>query len=96
MSRVRKVDKNQPEIVRGLRELGYSVRHTHIIGEGFPDIVIGRNGMNLLVEIKQAGEWLTPDEREFFDTWRGCAIIGTSVEEIHEAFQKEAERQGIS
>lgn len=85
---IRKVDANQKEIVYGLRALGYSVRQTHTIGKGFPDIVIGRDGNNLLVEIKRPGEHLTPDEREFFEIWKGNVIIGTSVEEIHETFGK--------
>ena len=89
MTYIRKVDKNQKEIVRTLRALGYSVRHTHIIGKGFPDIVIGKFGMNLLVEIKQEGESLTEDEIKFFDEWRGNAMVGRSAEEIHEEFMRQ-------
>ena len=86
MTYIRKVDANQKQIVMELRARFYSVRQTHIIGKGFPDIVIGKNGHNLFVEIKVPGERLTPDEREFFDTWNGTAIIGTSAEEIHPTF----------
>ncbi len=85
---IRKVDGNQREIVEGLRALGYSVRHTHIVGKGFPDLVVGKFGFTLLVEVKRAGEKLTPDEKDFFETWTGAAIIGTSVEHIHEQFTK--------
>jgi hypothetical protein len=88
MSRIRKVDLNQQEIVRELRALGYSVRHTHTIGKGFPDIVIGKYGRNLLVEIKREGEGLTPDEYEFFETWKGTAMVGRSAEEIHNQFME--------
>ena len=88
MSRIRKVDLNQQEIVRDLRALGYSVRHTHTIGKGFPDIVIGRHGRNLLVEIKRKGEPLTADERDFFAEWRGVAFIGHDAEEVHAHFMK--------
>lgn len=86
MRRAAKVDRNQKEIVRGLRAIGYTVRHTHIIGQGFPDIVIGKHGYNLLVEVKMEGEPLTADEREFFETWQGYAVIGYSVEQINDEF----------
>lgn len=82
MRRAAKVDLNQKQIVRELRALGFSVRHTHTIGQGFPDLVIGMGGITMLVEVKQEGETLTPDEREFFDTWGGAVIIGYSTEQI--------------
>jgi hypothetical protein len=84
--RIRKVDRNQKGMVRGLRALGYSVRHTHIIGKGFPDIAIGKHGRTVLVEIKMEGESLTPDECTFFDEWNGAAIIGVTVEQVHAEF----------
>ena len=84
----RKKDLNQTEIVRGLRAIGYSVRSTHTIGQGFPDVVIGKHGINLLVEIKQAGEKLTLDEQEFFAAWNGSVIVGCSVDEINTEFLK--------
>ena len=89
MSRIRKVDLNQQEIVRELRAMGYSVRHTHIIGKGFPDIVIGKHGVSVLVEIKRAGEPLTHDEKEFFETWKGSAIIGMTAEQIDAEFMNQ-------
>jgi len=88
MSIRRKIDLNQREIVQGLRALGYTVRPTHTIGRGFPDLAIGKAGLTLLVEVKRPGEKLTADEIEFFETWRGAAIIGISVEQIHSEFEK--------
>ena len=82
----RKADNNQKEIVRGLRALGYSVRHIHTVGRGLPDLAIGKHGITCLVEVKQPGEPLTLDEQEFFQAWNGLAVIGHSVEEIHEQF----------
>ena len=92
MSRIRKVDLNQKEIVRGLRAIGYTVRHTHTIGKGFPDLVIGKSGYNMLVEVKQLGEKLTADEVEFFETWQGSVIVGVTVEQIHGEFMMKAVR----
>ncbi len=86
MRRAAKVDLNQQEIVRVLRAAGFTVRHTHTIGQGFPDLVVGRLETNLLVEVKRPGEKLTADEREFFDTWRGSVIIAHDAEDVVEWF----------
>lgn len=48
MSFKKRVDRNQPEIVKALREQGASVAHTHQIGQGFPDIVVGVQGLTLV------------------------------------------------
>lgn len=88
MTYAKKVDLNQQQIVAELRALGYSVRHTHTIGHGFPDIAIGRKGVTVLVEIKRPGEKLTADEKEFFEIWKGAAIVATSTEQIHEQFER--------
>lgn len=82
MRRDAKSDLNQKEMVRRLRLRGYTVRHTHTIGRGFPDLVVGRNGVTLLVEAKRYGGKLTPQEREFFETWRGAAIIAYSADDV--------------
>lgn len=68
-----RTDANQPELVRTLRQIGASVHITAALGCGFPDLVVGFQGETYLVEVKQPGEKLTDDEREFFATWRGRA-----------------------
>lgn len=45
---VKRVDKNQPEIVKAIRATGASVSHTHSLGHGFPDIVVGVDGLTLV------------------------------------------------
>jgi len=89
MRRAAKADDNQPQIVKAFRQLGFSVAHTHMIGEGFPDIVVGRSGVNTLVEIKDGNKvkskrQLTPDEKEFHEKWKGNIIIVESVEDVIE------------
>ena len=89
MRRNAKADDNQPQIVKAFRQLGYSVAHTHTIGKGFPDIVIGRAGVNTLVEIKDGSKvksqrQLTNDEKEFHEAWRGTVVIIESVEDVIE------------
>lgn len=81
-----RIDSNQPQIVAALRELGASVLHLHTIGKGAPDILIGYQGKNALVELKDgdkppSARKLTPDEQKFHAEWRGQVAIIESVEE---------------
>ncbi len=89
----RKVDLNQKEIVQGLRALGYSVGHTYIVGKGFPDLAVAKFGFTILVEVKQPGEKLNADEKEFAKLWHGRIVIGYDIEQIHKEF--EAARQQV-
>lgn len=89
MRRAAKADDNQPQIVKAFRQLGFSVAHTHTIGKGFPDIIVGRDGINTLVEIKdgkkvKSQRQLTSDEKEFHKNWQGTIIIIESVEDVIE------------
>jgi len=79
----KKVDANQKQIVLELRQLAFSVFCTHTQGQGFPDLVIGRNGDTFLVEVKDKKGTLTPDQLLFIENWRGAPIIiARSTEEI--------------
>lgn len=75
MRRAAKVDGNQKAITEALRRAGWAVKPTHMIGQGWPDLVTARDTItgpiNLLVECKMPGEKLTPDEQEFWDWWPG-------------------------
>lgn len=81
-----RVDSNQVEIVKALRQIGCTVTPTHTIGAGFPDIVVGRNGINYLMEIKDgkkpaSARALTPDETKWHIEWRGVVHIVYSVDD---------------
>lgn len=87
MNIIRKVDDNQKEIVEAFKKLGYSVAHTHIVGKGFPDIVVAKHKKTTLVEIKDGKKplskrKLTPDELKFHDSWQGDLKIIESVEDV--------------
>lgn len=82
-----RVDDNQKQIVTALRKLGYSVLHLHALGKGAPDILVGARRKNFLFEIKDGDkspsrQKLTPDEKEFHDSWSGQVMIVKSAEEI--------------
>lgn len=85
----KRVDSNQPAIVSALRDCGFSVLHLHTVGHGCPDILVGARGYNLLMEIKNGRGKLTPDERGFFDTWRGQVALIRSVDEALRVIEKE-------
>ncbi len=70
-----KVDKNQKDIVETLRECGMSVHTTHMVHNGFPDIVVGWCGYNFLLEIKSEGGKLTSDEKDFQEKWDGEYLV---------------------
>ena len=74
----RKADANQPEIVQALRQAGWTVHHTHTLGQGFPDLACGKHGTTVLVECKMPGEMLTPAEKIFHAEFRGAVIIAFS------------------
>ncbi len=85
--RAKRVDDNQAKLVKQLRQLGLSVRHLHMVGEGMPDIVIGHRKMNFLIELKDSKKTpsqkkLTKDEQEFFDTWKGQVNKCETLDEI--------------
>ena len=89
MRKYARKDSNHKEIIQAFRDLGASVFDTASLGSGFPDIVIGMKGSNVLVEIKDGSlppskRKLTPDEIKFHELWRGKVVIINNVEEAIE------------
>ena len=83
MTRAKRIDGNQREIVKALRKLGFSVEYTYQIGKGFPDFIIGFGGIfTLPVELKDKGGKLTDDERKFHARYNGYIITAYDLEEI--------------
>lgn len=81
-----KVDANQPQIIEVFCKCGWSVLDLSSVGAGVHDILIGRGGINVLVEIKDGAKSasyrkLTPAQVEFHDAWTGPQDICTSIEE---------------
>ena len=84
MPRAHKVDANQAEIIAAFRELGCSVHDCSGVGGGFPDLVVGLVGVNLLVECKTDAGTLTPEQERFSQEWRGTMRIVRSADEARE------------
>ncbi len=74
--RAARIDGNQNAVVEKLRRLGITVAITSALGDGFPDLVVGWRGRNVLIELKDPAQpeskrKLTEDEKKFRDNWRG-------------------------
>ena len=79
--RAAKVDRNQPEIVKALRDAGASVQILSTVGNGCPDLLVGYNEVNYLLEIKIPGGKLTDDQRVWHSTWQGRFAVVYSAEQ---------------
>jgi hypothetical protein len=84
--RAAKVDANQKEIVEALRSIGATVQHLHAVAQGCPDLLVGRQGVNYLLEIKDgakppSGRKLTSDQVVWHSLWQGAAVVVKSVDE---------------
>lgn len=89
MSYARRVDATQPTMVDDLRAAGVSVALLHRVGDGFPDLVCGYAGINLLVEAKSADGKLRATQRDFADNWRGLApIVAYCADDVIAAFNR--------
>lgn len=87
MIRKARIDSNQPSIVKAFRDLGWVVAHTHMVGQGFPDIVISKAGYTALIEIKDGSKTpsarkLTKSEKSFHEEWEGNIHIIESVDDV--------------
>jgi hypothetical protein len=88
--RAAKVDANHSEVVTALRNQGYSVTSTAMVGGGFPDLAVGYRDDDgtprvVLLEVKASKKHkLTPDEAKWFDKWTGAAYVVTSPREAVE------------
>ena len=86
MRRAARIDDNQNEIVNRLRELGASVEILSAVGKGCPDILVGYNGHNYLIEIKDGSKppskrKLTPDQKIWHSKWLGHVSVCKSLED---------------
>ena len=83
----KRIDANQKQIVMNLRQLGFSVQILSSLGKGCPDLLIGRQKKNWLIELKDGAKFasqqkLTPDEIRWHCTWNGQAAICNSLDQI--------------
>jgi Holliday junction resolvase len=101
-------DLNHKKIKKGLIEAGFSVFDTSQLGDDFPDLVAGRNGINIMIECKTrrartergrqtAEQRLSEGQRQFMDEWKGAKPIPAyTVEDVLFAFRLIMKRVGWS
>lgn len=91
MRRAAKTDRNQAEIVEALRAVGCTVQPLHTVGQGCPDLLVGRADQDFLLEVKDgllppSGRKLTPDQVQWHSLWRGRPVaVVKNVKEALEA-----------
>lgn len=86
MRRAAKIDANQTEIVKALRQVGASVQSLASTGKGCPDLLVGFRGVNWLLEVKdgqkvKSARKLTDDQVVWHESWRGRVYIVESVDQ---------------
>lgn len=87
MRRRAKIDKNQPEIVKCLRDAGATVQSLSQMGHGVPDLLVGWRGKNFLFEVKdpnaqKCDRQLTDDEKAWHFGWCGQVEVVQFVEDV--------------
>jgi Holliday junction resolvase len=76
MTYAKRVDSNQKEIVKAFKDLGCSVFDTSRVGQGFPDLLVGRNKKTVLVEIKSSEKaTFTTAQELFMMNWKGSTVV---------------------
>jgi len=76
----RKVDTNQAEIVDVLHFKGATVEFLKSGGDK-PDLLVGYEGVNYLMEVKQPGKYPTDGQIDWITNWAGRAIVVFSWED---------------
>ena len=81
-------DGNHAEIVSRFKQWpNVSVADTAASGAGFPDLVVGICGVNILVEIKDPAQYpsdrkLSAAQKRFHETWQGWACVCETVDDV--------------
>jgi hypothetical protein len=86
MTYAKKVDKNQGDVVKALRNMGADVFLLHMVGGGIPDIMVAFAGHTILMEIKDGEDKkLTPQQLTLFANWKGGHLA--RVNSVQEAIE---------
>ena len=86
MRQAAKTDENQKLIVQALRKAGASVQSLAAVGKGCPDLLVGYNGINYLMEVKDGNKVhsarkLTIDQEHWHSVWTGAVHIVKTEDE---------------
>lgn len=86
MRQAAKTDENQKTIVTALRKAGASVQSLAAVGKGCPDLLVGYNGINYLMEVKDGNKVpsarkLSIDQEHWHSVWTGAVHIVKTEDE---------------
>ena len=86
MRKAARVDANQGEIVSALKQAGCSVQSLAAVGDGVPDLLVGRAGVNYCLEVKDGSKSpsrrrLTSDQFTWTVAWNGQVDVVKDVTE---------------
>ncbi len=99
----RKVDANQAAIIEALEKTGAIVQTLGGVGDGCPDLLVGRLGVNVLLEVKnpEGRNRVGEKQSQWIAKWRGqCAVVRDEFEamrivlELSTAHAEMVERTG--
>jgi hypothetical protein len=80
------VDRNQPEIVKALRQAGVSVQPLHTVGQGCPDLLCAWRNRVVLLEVKDglkppSDRRLTPAQVKWHAGWGADVFVVETIEQ---------------
>jgi hypothetical protein len=79
--RAAKRDAAEGPIVEAARAFGFSV--DYLSKKGMPDLLLGKDGLTRVVEVKSGNGKLTEDQVAWWAKWRGNSpIVLRSVEDV--------------
>ena len=75
-----RIDVNHALIVEALRKAGCTVQSLAKVGDGCPDLLVGRAGKNYLLEVKDAHGVMEPNQIAWHATWNGHVATVRTVD----------------
>ena len=86
MRKAAETDANQTQVVNALRQAGASVQSLAAVGKGCPDLLVGYQGINYLMEVKDgskvpSAQKLTIDQEHWHSVWKGVVHVVKSKDE---------------
>jgi hypothetical protein len=104
LRRANKRDARHAEMVADLRRLYFSVADTSRVGDDFPDLIVGRQGLDMMVEVKtrltkhkpkEGTDYLSDGQAKFAAAWKGAKPFAAfTAEEVANEFGRRMQKAG--
>jgi len=91
-----RTDQNHKEIVNAFRKLGASVLSLASMGRGVPDLLVAKDWVTWLIEVKTLKGKETFDQVHFAIDWKGKREIVRTIEDVKSVVKRmQQESRGI-